>query len=73
MQKFMCGNSCAGSGRQLCPILFPLSTSLLPLRCFYLAPSISLLLPCSFHFAASISLLLPRSFCLAPSTSGAVL
>ena len=63
MQKFMCGNSCAGSGRPLCPILFlPLSTSLLPLRSFYLAPSASLLLPRCFYLAASASLLLPCSF-----------
>ena len=67
MQKFMCGNSCAGSGRQLCPILFSsfylaASTSLLLSRSFYLALSASLLLPRSFYFAPSASLLLPRSF-----------
>ena len=73
MQKFMCGNSCAGSGRQLCPILFSsfylaASTSLLLSRSFYLA-----LLPRSFCLAASTSQPLPLSFCLAPSTSGAAL
>ena len=49
-----------GIGQTALPDPFlPLSTSLLPLRSFYLAPSTLLLLPCSF--------------CLAPSTSGAVL